>query len=41
MTFTPANGIGKWYPPETDIQLGKLFTFPPPFVMKKKYAMAI
>ncbi len=29
MTFTPANGIGKWYPPETDAQLGKLFILPP------------
>ena len=28
MTFTSASGICKWYPPKTDLELGKLFDYP-------------
>lgn len=28
MTFTPSSGMAKWDPPELDLQLGQLFTYP-------------
>ena len=28
MTFTPASGMNKWDPPETDLMLGQLFSYP-------------